>query len=387
MTWYWKHIGYLLLVFVISQPNAFGVVDTSDAPPSGTGGDGNGGGAAISDRYNEADRLCKEAVDTCAAEGCGDLGLGTCDIPSPLMENICFNSDSSIFASYDEEGIIKLWNLPKGRLIKTLEFKREYGELLSFGKEDNIIFRYKNRLYFIDSFEDQVKKVKEVTYFTIPKNFVSSDGKTSLTLHERYDNNKTYYSVKVWNIETDKLISELKIEMAKRLVVTLSATGKFAAFLWIERNSLVVEIYNLKQGILTKRGVIKNKDLINNFTVWHENNSNSIALSSDAKHIVVGPDKLLTLYMYNTSNFKSEKRINVPGDFSYDFKVYFSGDGRFLSVEDKNRSYTECWQIEGWKKISENCIRHNRCNGCRQRGRHAVDYQPHASQATSGRFD
>ena len=57
------------------------------------------------------------------------------------VENICFNSDASIFASYDEEGIIKLWDLPKGCLIAKGQRGSGHGKWLIIHEKCLIIGR------------------------------------------------------------------------------------------------------------------------------------------------------------------------------------------------------------------------------------------------------
>ena len=52
------------------------------------------------------------------------------------VENICFNSDASIFASFDEEGLIKLWDLRRGLGESENEVVLLLGYLITIIKEE-----------------------------------------------------------------------------------------------------------------------------------------------------------------------------------------------------------------------------------------------------------
>ena len=275
------------------------------------------------------------------------------------VENICFNSDASIFASYDEEGIIKLWDLPKGRLIKTLSIAPKHGELVAFDDNGCLIFRDEDLLYLIDPYKEKIKSKRKPVYLKSNKNGrLSRNGKVALTISKKNNtvenvDNKSSCTVRVWSVHDDKLINKFTIAgHPDELSCTISSTGNYAAFESITNGATHIEIYDLKKGTLFKRGTIsvpcKSKD---NY-ISSDCFCNGAALSRDG-NLYVRCDSL-GVTVYDTSNFKMTQQLKSDEAIVGTKNIYFGGNDKFLFIQEYPHLWTECRQVDGWKKVELN---------------------------------
>ena len=276
------------------------------------------------------------------------------------VKNICFNSGSSIFASYDEEGLIKLWGLPKGRLIKTLGFIQEYGKLIAFDNNGCLLFMHKESLYLIDPDEEKIKQAKKPFYLRSNKNCrLSRNGQTAVTIRKKNSSENTglknLYTVRAWRVRDDKLMNEFTVKAPTGLSCTISFDGKYAAFESIADKSRIIELYDLTNGSLLKKGIIGGTSGIK------DNGSPSVcfskerALSRDGNLYARYDETLNDIIVYDTSTFQITGRLK-PDKFIAlgSVNIYFSSNGEFLFAKEYPHLWTECWKVGDWKKILQN---------------------------------
>lgn len=274
------------------------------------------------------------------------------------VKKICFNSDSSIFAAYDEEGLIKLWDLKKGRLIKTLGFMQKSGDLIAFDNNGCLVFKREESLYLIDPDKEKIKWVRKPLYLKTNCR-LSRDGKTAVSIRKKNSSKNTgrinLYTVSIWNIHDDKLINEFMIKAPTGLLCTISFNGKYAAFESIADKSRIIELYDLTNGLFLKKGVISG-------AAWIEDNgkgpvcfSKERALSRDGHLYARYDETLKDITVYDTSNFQIAGRLTPDELITIgSVNIYFSSNGEFLFAKGYPHLWTECWKVGDWQKILRN---------------------------------
>ena len=275
-----------------------------------------------------------------------------------IIKNICFNSDSSIFAAYDEEGLIKLWDLKKGRLIRALSFMQKIGDLIAFDNNNCLLFKREEALYLIDPDEEKIKWVRKPLYLKANCR-LGRNGKTAVSIRKKNNSKNTgrinLYTVSVRRVHNDKLINEFMVKAGSDLSCTISVNGKYAAFESVAGKSRIIELYDLTKGLFLRKGLISDVSGIEDNDRLSVCFSKKRALSRDGNLYARYDETLNDITVYDTSNFRIITRLD-PGELITwgRLNIYFSSDDKFLFAKEDTHLWTKCWKVGDWKKILQN---------------------------------
>jgi WD40 repeat protein len=241
----------------------------------------------------------KYEPETITAESCSGLIAH-----SNPVESVCFNPDGKMLASGSSDNTIKLWSLPGGQLIKTLEGHSNTvysvgispdGKTLVSGSTDNTI-----KLWSLPG--GQLIKTLEAHNCSVS---ISPDGKMLAS-------GSADKTIKLWSLPGGQLVKTIEGDTDTGYSVTFSPDGKILASGSLDNT---VKLWSLPDGQLVKT------------LEGHTNRVESISISPDGKILASGSSDN-TIKLWSLPGGQLVKTIE--GDTDSGHSVSFSPDGKIL---------------------------------------------------------
>ncbi|NEO89455.1 MAG: protein kinase [Moorea sp. SIO3G5] len=244
---------------------------------------------------------------------------------SNSVRSIAVSPDSNYLVSGSNDHTVKIWNLPKGELVRTLNGHdgnvysvaiTPDGENIASGGDDNTIKIWNLK-------RGQLKKNLTGHQGFISSVAISSDGKTLVS--GSYDQ-----TIKVWNLHTGKLKQTLTGETNWVSSVVISPDGKT---LVSGNGGNTIRIWDLDTGNLKKT------------LTGHKDSVVSLIISPDGKTLFSSSlDRNIKIWDLTIG----ELRNTLTGHIYYVHSMAISPDGKTLVSGSANNTI-KVWDLETWE--------------------------------------